>query len=225
MIKQKKHIQYNFKKKHGLEKLGLMSNKRWIEDPRGLLFSLSRYKFVSKMLEGKKNVLEVGCGDGWFSRVVKQTVKNLTLSDSDKIFIQDAKKRKKGRWKFSYMIHDMTKNSTRLKYDGIYLLDVFEHIEKENEKKFIKNIIYSLSKNGVVIIGVPSLEFQKYVKNPDPTHVNCKTSDQLKKFLSRFFNNTFFFSMNDETVHTGFKRMANYFIVVCTEPKITNEKK
>ena len=54
MKKQTKNVQHKFRKKHGLEKLGLMSNKRWIEDPRGLLFSLSRYKFVSKMLEGKK---------------------------------------------------------------------------------------------------------------------------------------------------------------------------
>ena len=52
-----------------------MSGKRWREDPRGLLFSLSRYKFVSKILEGKNDVLEIGCGDGWFSRIVKQTVK------------------------------------------------------------------------------------------------------------------------------------------------------
>ena len=44
-----------------------MSNKKWIQDPRGLVFSLSRYKFVSKMLEGKKNVLEVGCGTGQLS--------------------------------------------------------------------------------------------------------------------------------------------------------------
>ena len=64
MKKKNFNAQLSFAKKHGIEKLGLMSNKRWQEDPRGLLFSLARYKFVSKMFESKKNVLEVGCGDG-----------------------------------------------------------------------------------------------------------------------------------------------------------------
>ena len=77
------NAQLIFKEKYGLEKLGLMSNKRWQEDPRGLLFSLSRYKFVSKMFEGKKNILEVGCGDGWYSKIVAQSVNSLTISDND----------------------------------------------------------------------------------------------------------------------------------------------
>ena len=32
------------------------------------------------------------------------------------------------------------------KFDGIYSLDVLEHIEKKYEKKFIKNICDSLKK-------------------------------------------------------------------------------
>ena len=48
----------------------------WTVDPKCLLFSLSRYKFVSKLLSGETNVLEVGCGDGFYSRIVAQTVKN-----------------------------------------------------------------------------------------------------------------------------------------------------
>ena len=93
-------------KRYGLEMLGLMSNKRWQEDPRGLLFSLSRYKFVSKMFEGKKNVLEVGCGDGWYSRIVSQSVKSLTVSDNDLTFINDFKKRKQKNWKYKIILHD-----------------------------------------------------------------------------------------------------------------------
>ena len=87
----KNHLHYQLSKKYGVEKLGLMSGKRWREDPRGILFTLSRYKFVSKLLQGKDQVLEIGCGDGWYSRVVKQTVKNLTLSDTDEIFLQNSK--------------------------------------------------------------------------------------------------------------------------------------
>ena len=82
----------------------------------------------------------------------------------------------------------------------IYLLDVFEHIEKTKENIFLNNLKKSLTKSGILIIGVPSLEFQKYVKKPDPTHVNCKTADQLKFSLLKHFENIFMFSMNDEVI-------------------------
>ena len=75
-----KHL-FDNKKKFGETKLGLASSYVWQNDPRRLFISLSRYKFVSKMLEGKKNVLEVGCGDSYQSRIVKQVVGNLTAID------------------------------------------------------------------------------------------------------------------------------------------------
>jgi SAM-dependent methyltransferase len=215
----KKHIHYKLDRKYGVEKLGLMSGKRWREDPKGTLFTLSRYKFVSKLLQGKDQVLEIGCGDGWYSRVVKQTVKNLTLSDTDAIFLENSQKREK-IWKFNYLIHNMIDSPTVKKFDAIYLLDVFEHINKKNENIFLANISKSLKKDGILITGTPSYEFQKYVKNPDPTHINCKTGKQLRSVLKKYFENVFIFSMNDEIVHTGFEKMANYFFSLCLNKKI-----
>ena len=59
-----KEPQYNncleIKESQGLTSLGLMTNQVWYDDPKRLTFVLSRYKFVSKMLSGKKNVLEMG---------------------------------------------------------------------------------------------------------------------------------------------------------------------
>ena len=43
------------------------------------------------MFKGFNNVLEIGCGDGFFSRIVKQNVKNLVATDFDDIFIENAK--------------------------------------------------------------------------------------------------------------------------------------
>lgn len=217
--KKLKNPQLIFKERYGQEKLGLMANKRWQEDPRGLLFSLARYKFVSKLFEGKKKILEVGCGDGWYSKIVAQSVGSLTISDSDKVFIEDLKNKKQKNFKYKVIFHDMIKSHTKTKYEGIYLLDVFEHISKKKENIFLKNIKKSMKDTGAVIIGVPSLEFQKFVKNPDPTHVNCKTADQLKSTLEKHFQNIFIFSMNDEVVHTGFKKMTNYFFALCTNKK------
>ena len=71
------------------EKFGLMANYTWKLDPRGLLFRFARYKFVSKMFEGFDQVLEVGCGDAAATRIVQQTVGKVTVTDIDKIFIDD----------------------------------------------------------------------------------------------------------------------------------------
>src|SRR5215470_16627518 len=60
------------KEKFGLTSLGLMTNQVWYDDPRRLTFLLARYKFVSKMLSGRRNVAEVGCGDAFGTRIVQQ---------------------------------------------------------------------------------------------------------------------------------------------------------
>tara|TARA_Y100000591_G_scaffold245278_1_gene216203 strand:- start:104 stop:784 length:681 start_codon:yes stop_codon:yes gene_type:complete len=208
------------KKKYGLERMGIFSSSKWRNDPKGTLFSLARYKFVSKLLEQKSNVLEVGCGDGWYSSIVSKAVKKLTLSDPNSIFLKDLKMRQsKLKKKSNFLNHDMLNSPTSRTFDAIYMLDVFEHIKKKDEKFFIKNIIKSLNENGILISGTPSLELQKYIKDKDPTHVNCKTAKQLKQFYKKYFNNFFIFSMNDEVIHTGYDKMACYFIVLCTNPK------
>ena len=96
-------ILLDLKKRKGINKLGLMMNEVWDGDPRRLAFVLSRYKFIAKMLEGTENVLEVGCGDAWPARIVKQTVKKLTVSDFDPIFIEDAKRRDDPNWPIFYL--------------------------------------------------------------------------------------------------------------------------
>ena len=52
------------KEKNGLVTLGPMASFTWNNDPKRLLFVLSRYKFAARMLEGCDDVIEIGCGDG-----------------------------------------------------------------------------------------------------------------------------------------------------------------
>ena len=202
------------------EKLGINSSWKWFNDPRQFFISLDRYKFVAKILSGKKNVLEIGCSDGFNSRIVKQEVNNLDLCDIDENLLNEARLNSSARWKSKIFFHDFLKNKTIKKYDAIYLLDVLEHISKSLEKKFIKNILKSLDDNGVLIIGMPSKEFQKYSRPINISgHINCKTAKDFKNLMNNFFHNVFIFSMNDELVHTGFEKMSCYFFAICTIKK------
>lgn len=216
--------QYNncleIKDEHGLTPLGLMTNQVWWDDPRRVVFSLARYKFVSKMLSGRKRVLEVGCGDGFASRIVLQEVKELVTVDFDPIFIDDINERMTDRWKFSAHTHDILSGPVEGKFDGIYSLDVMEHIPQEKEHLYVGNILASLNPQGAVIIGMPSLESQQYASPPSKAgHINCKSGPDFKKVMEKCFHNVFLFSMNDEVVHTGFYPMAHYLLAVCTQPK------
>ena len=58
----------------GLKTFGLMSNQTWPDDPKRLAFLLSRYKFVAKMLDGKKSALEIGCADAFGTCIVRHVV-------------------------------------------------------------------------------------------------------------------------------------------------------
>ncbi len=199
--------------------MGIRTGFGYYSNPTRIVFSLSRYKFVTKMFEGFNNVLEVGAGDGFKSHIVKQFCNNLTLTDieeDNKISFDKTNFNKKIKFK----IHNFINSPTKEKFDGIYCLDVFEHINKSKEKKFISNIKNSLKTNGSLIIGMPSIESQKYAsKGSKLGHVNCKNKTELKKFLKNYFHNVYMFSMNDEVLHTGFDQMSHYIIGLVSNKK------
>ena len=202
------------------EKFGISANWKWFNDPRQFFISLARYKFVAKILSDKKSVLEIGCSDGFNSRILLQEVKNLTISDIDNDMLKNAKEIINSKWKLKVIEHNFERKRLSKKFDAIYTLDTLEHINKKKEQIFIKNVSNSLNNDGVLVVGAPSLEFQKFSRPKKLTgHINCKTGAQLKRFLLKFFANVFIFSMNDETVHTGFQKMSCYFFAVCTNKK------
>jgi SAM-dependent methyltransferase len=204
----------------GLAPLGLMTNQVWHDDPRRLAFLLARYKFVSKMLSGKKFVGELGCGDAFGARIVLQEVGHVVAYDFDPVFIDDIRQRQSKKWPIVARLHDIVEAPLPDCHDGVYSLDVIEHIDVRDEDAYLRNLRDSLTDDGVLIIGTPSLESQEYASPPSKAgHVNCKSGVQLKALLGNYFENVFLFSMNDEVVHTGFSPMAHYLFAVCCQKK------
>ena len=130
-LKKKYDLISNITSKEKQFSFGHQISYEWKHDAKHLCISLSRYKFVSKMFEGYDSVLEIGAGDGFKSRIVSQSVKNLTLLDHTNINKQNyniTSDKKKGE----YIIHNFLKKKLNKKYQGIYALDVIEHIDKKN---------------------------------------------------------------------------------------------
>ena len=215
MDEETREAQYQFlldlERNEGLETLGLMSSQVWRDDPRRLLFVLARYKFVAKLFAGMRKVLEVGCADGFGTRLVRQEVPEVVATDFDPVFIARNAARGAGRWPVAFRTHDMLAGPLAEDFDGVYAVDVIEHIPAEQELRFLQNLAASLQARGVCLLGTPSLQSQAYASPPSKAgHVNCKDAPGLRALLAQCFHNVFLFSMNDEVVHTGFPPMAHY---------------
>ena len=205
----------------GNEVLGSMATNRWRTDSKLLGVTLSRYKFVSKMFTNFNSVLEVGAADGWYSRVVFNEVNKLTLSDFDEIWLDDFKSQEIYRESDTeYLVHNFVDSKLDRVFNGIYALDVLEHVLPSDQSNFLSHVCSSLETDGVAIFGMPSAESQMYASAASKAgHVNCQSGDELKKNLEEYFENVFIFSMSDEVVHTGFTPMAHYLLALCVNPK------
>ena len=209
--------------------MGLMSGHSYLGDTKRLVFTLSRYKFVSKMMAGLSDVLEIGCADAFGSPIVLKEVGSLTCCDFDASFIADARRTHPYAARIDFRVHDFVRGPLGQRFEGAYCLDVFEHIAKADEEAFLSNIRASLRPDGVCIIGIPSLESQAYASVYSRLgHVNCQSGDQFRATLQKHFSRVFMFSMNDEVLHTGFFPMAHYLLALCcgvrTDPLPTRSK-
>ncbi|OGB94033.1 MAG: methyltransferase [candidate division NC10 bacterium RBG_16_65_8] len=204
----------------GPERLGLMVNQGWHDDPRRLGFTLARYTFVAKMFAGRHHVLEVGCGDAFGTRIVRQAVERVTAVDFDPVFIADAMQRASAAWPMTLFTHNLLAGPVPGTFDAAFALDVLEHIHPEEEDRFLGNLAASVEEEGAAIIGTPSLESQAYASEISRSgHVNCKTMADLKKILGAHFRQIFGFGMNDGTLHTGHEGMSHYLLALCCGPR------
>jgi 2-polyprenyl-3-methyl-5-hydroxy-6-metoxy-1,4-benzoquinol methylase len=197
--------------------LGSMHSESWDMDPKHLGFVLARYKFVSKMLVGKKSVLEIGCGDTTGSRIVKSTVGHLEGVDIDADRMASSPS-KGTKWEIPTSVWNVIERPLPRQFDAIYCLDVMEHISPDDECRFLLNITRMMKWDGVFIVGMPSLESQAYASEGSKAlHCNCKTEQGLRDSLRKYFANVFMFGLNDETLHTGFGPLCHYRIAIaCT---------
>ena len=202
--------------KKGAVKIGPWTSHIWRNDPRHLCFLLSRYKFCAKMLAGKDEVLEIGCGDAFGLPIVRQTVGSVHGIDFEPLVIEEAKKRfgEKGIEEgITLSVHDITKTAILGRFDAAYSLDVIEHIRPDREEIFMTNICASLKEQAVCIIGTPNITADTYASEYSREgHINLKSSETLNQLMSLYFYNVFNFSMNDEIVHTGYAPMAHYLL-------------
>ena len=181
---------------------------------RRLVYCLSRYKFVSKLLQGKNSLLELGCNDGFYTMVFKDVVQNITGIDFDEDSIKYASETLAEN-NIKFILSDIFCIEKLGSFDAVVSMDVIEHIEKHQEDDFLKIMCMNLNEHGIGIVGTPNITASEYASDESKIgHINLYDHTGLYNLMNKYFHNTFIFSANDETVHTGFYPMAHYFIAV-----------
>lgn len=202
--------------------LGPVNRATLTRDPRHLGFMLARYKFVAKMLEGKSHVCEVGCHEALGTLIVAKEVQHVHAVDVMQDVIEFCQNEYAPHApNISFQAADVISSlppsptSPDGTYEAIYLLDVLEHVDPDQEGVFLRNLCKRLGAHGVMIVGLPSLESQAYASPVSASqHINCKTREGLRETMGYLFENVFLFSMNDEVLHTGFGPMSQYLFAV-----------
>ena len=207
------NIKHSTEQEYNLKFFEEVEKRRYFVEPHIL-------NFANFTEWSQKKVLEIGCGDAFATRIVQQTVKKVTVTDFDPIFIEEIHNRHQQKWGLDAHVHNMVLEPTKQSFDGIFSLDVLEHVQQSDEDTFLRNTCLSLNSHGALIIGMPSLESQPYASEGSKIgHVNCKTGTDLRDLMKKYFHSVFMFSMNDEVVHTGFFPMAHYLFAVCCDNK------
>lgn len=205
--------------------LGPNTADRFLMDPKRLGFYAARYTFAAKMLHGCKSILDVGCGDGFFSTtLVHDTGANVTGIDFDPELITYANNvlapafrlaRKDAPPTLDFWCTDFLSDELLERYDGAVSMDCIEHIEPDETGDFIKRMHQSLVRGGVAIIGTPNQHAEALGSPHSRTgHINLFTPARLRKAMQREFRNVFMFGMNDGTLNVGHENLWHYVIGV-----------
>lgn len=204
------HTAYTFRKTFTL---GTRSAFSMYDDPIHIAFVLARYKFCARMLAGKRRVLEVGCGDAIGTPIVAEFVNYVKAIELEERLVRSNKKRLSGIANITFATADFLSMPPEGGYDGVFSIDVFEHIAKKDEDRFLRTTCRWLAPHGICIVGTPNITARRYAsRSSRGHHDNLQSFDGLRATMSRFFHNVFVFSMNDEVVHTGFGPMAHYLL-------------
>jgi 2-polyprenyl-3-methyl-5-hydroxy-6-metoxy-1,4-benzoquinol methylase len=210
--------------RHIRAELGPVASYILEHDPKHLLFTLSRYKFVSKMLQGKQMVCEIGCGDGWGLPIVAQSVGHIHAYDWDMGLVNSvADTLKSPGWVKNITVYlldvsdDGIANQLPINYyDGLYMIDVLEHFDPDKEEYILTKLVNSMTPDGTLIVGTPNKSATLYAsKASDEQHINLKTYNELRETMSKYFRNVYMFGMNDEVLSTGYGPMCHYIFALC----------
>lgn len=121
-------------------------------------------------LKRHHTVLEVGCGIGTFTILLKNYLRSgsILATDISPTNINEAKNLLKHKKNVDFLVTDMTSFDVNKKFDFIVMLDVLEHIPIENHFNLFKTFRKHLNEDGTIYINIPHHIYLDYVRINQP---------------------------------------------------------
>lgn len=122
-----------------------------------LPYEKSRSKIISDLIpdDGKgKTALDIGCGPGWFTRILSQKGWKTDAVDLDEKNIRQAQKFASKVFQGDAV--EILKNLPDKSYDFTLALEIIEHIDKERGRDLLRNIHRVLKTGGALLISTPN---------------------------------------------------------------------
>lgn len=192
---------------------------QYLIDPLSILFRLARYKFAFRQLRGTERVIDVGCGDGTGTYMLRQGCRQVVgiSVDADR-FLPELLARQDESFRLLHA--DALEYSDPEGFDVAVCMDVLEHLERSDGPRLLRGIANLLKAEGRLFLGTPSANTSRWRNErscADHKYEYCR--QEVQALLDQRFSQVIFFSMNDEMVHTGFDPLAWYLMFVAVGPR------
>jgi len=154
-----------------------------------------RIKKALKLIGSGKKVLDIGCGDGFISEMIRDNQNKVSGIEIAENAIKKCKK--KGIQVYDLDLNSDWQKKLKGKFDVIYSGEIIEHIFDTD--KFLKNIHRTLKKGGELVIDTPNVAsfgrriflafgisplIETTARSYDAGHIRYFTFKTLKKLLN-----------------------------------------
>jgi 2-polyprenyl-3-methyl-5-hydroxy-6-metoxy-1,4-benzoquinol methylase len=153
-----------------------------------------RYLFARELVKNKI-VLDIACGEGYGSYLLAGNAKKVIGVDIDKNTIEYAtSKYNRDNLEFKTgLVEDIPINGSEV-FDVIVTFETLEHIEEEQQKKFLAEVARLVNKKGVFIVSTPEKFAYSDERNfKNEFHKKEFYRDEFKAFLGDYFKNIVIF--------------------------------
>lgn len=165
-------------------------------------------KVIELLIEfNVKSVLDAGCGDGRFAYELGDTTIKYLGVDFSESAIRFANAFNPSK---RFLISDLSTMNLSHKFEAIVLIETLEHIPLQSVRSLIQNLKRHLTKEGILIVTVPSVNLP--IQNKHYQHFSPKS---LRSTLKSHFEDVQVFGLSQSGIHrSGLNVLRSFCLII-----------
>ena len=177
-------------------------NLRNVNDFENLIYHLTRYKFVARILSKKDIVIEIGCGHGYGTYFLSKYCQKIVGIDIDSDIINQCKKEYGSKNLDFKCLNILDTDITKFpKYDVVVCFEVIEHMNRKEAYKLMEKLKDLKKDDGIIFLSTPRRIEDKFkTENRRKFHMHEYTYEELNEDLSKIFSRFIILGQLDEII-------------------------